>query len=414
VARGPDEDVHRAVTAARLLVLTPFPPRLDATHGGSRAIAELVERLARRRPVAILSIRSAGDPPIDPRLAAACALAREVPRPPEGEGLRGRGADLRVAASLLGGTPMWVSRWRLPAFVQAVREIGRDYDPAIVQAEYHLMGQYLDAAGSGPKKVLRQLEPGAASADDRAERRRGPARLLGALDRRAWRRYERRVMASADVVVALTERDRRALAPLAGRTPLVCIPLGVTLPDRAADPIGGEPASLLFVGNYMHPPNADAAERLVREIFPRVRARAPAAVLRIVGPNPPPGLGDHEGVEVTGEVPDVRPYLDRASVVVAPLRLGGGMRVKVAEALAAGKAVVASGLAAEGLGARDGDQLLLADSTDAVADAAAALLLDPARRAALGSRARSWAAEHLAWDAPAAAFERLYDSLLGG
>ena len=400
------------MTAARLLVLTPFPPRLDATHGGSRAIAELVERLARRRPVAILSIRSAGDPPVDPGLAAACVLVREVPRPAEGEGLRGRGADLRVAAGLLGGTPMWVSRWRLPAFAQAVRELERDFDPAIVQAEYHLMAQYLDAAGRRAKKVLRQLEPGAASASDRAERRRGPARLLGALDHRAWRRYERRAMASADVVVALTERDRSTLSPLAGGTPVVCIPLGVPLPDRAADPIGAEPASLLFVGNYMHPPNADAAEHLVREIFPRVRARAPAAVLRIVGPNPPSGLGDHEGVEVTGEVPDVRPYLDRASVVVAPLRLGGGMRVKVAEALAAGKAVVASALAAEGLGARDGDQLLLADSTDAVADAAAALLLDPARRAALGSRARAWAAAHLAWDAPAAAFERLYDSLL--
>jgi glycosyltransferase involved in cell wall biosynthesis len=117
-------------------------------------------------------------------------------------------------------------------------------------------------------------------------------------------------------------------------------------------------------------------------------------------------------VEITGEVPDVGPHLDRASVVVAPLRLGGGMRVKVAEALAAGKAVVATPLAAEGLGARDGDQLLLADDSDAIADVAAELLLDPARRAALATRARTWASEHLAWDAPAAAFERLYDSLL--
>jgi glycosyltransferase involved in cell wall biosynthesis len=120
-----------------------------------------------------------------------------------------------------------------------------------------------------------------------------------------------------------------------------------------------------------------------------------------VGPNPPPGLGRHAGVEITGEVPDVRPYLDRASVVVAPLRQGGGMRVKVAEALAA-----------EGVGARHGEQLLLADDSEAIAEAAATLLLDPAQRAALGSRARAWAMEHLAWDAPAAAFERLYDSLL--
>jgi glycosyltransferase involved in cell wall biosynthesis len=412
MAGGPDEDVYRDVTAARLLVLTPFPPRLDAIHGGSRAIAELVERLARRRPVAILSIRSAGDPPIDPHLAEACALVREVSRPAEGTGLRARAADLRVAAGLLGGTPMWASRWRLPAFGAALREVRRDWRPAIVQAEYHLMAQYLVAAGPEPKKILRQLEPGAASAGDRAGRRRGPARLLGELDRRAWRGFERRAMAAADVVVALTERDRAVLAPLAGRTPIVCIPLGVAVPARPADPIGEEPPSLLFVGNYIHPPNADAAERLVREIFPRVRQRAPEARLRIVGPNPPPGLGRHAGVEITGEVPDVRPYLDRASVVVAPLRQGGGMRVKVAEALAAGKAVVATALAAEGLGARHGEQLLLADDSEAIAEAAATLLLDPAQRAALGSRARAWAMEHLAWDAPAAAFERLYDSLL--
>jgi glycosyltransferase involved in cell wall biosynthesis len=400
------------VTLARLLVLSPFPPRLDATHGGSRAIAELVERLARRRPVALLCIRSSGEPPTDPRIAAACALVREVLRPEEGVGLRARGADLRVAAGLLGGTPMWVTRWHVPAFTDAVREIRRDWRPAIVQAEYHLMAQYLDAAGPETKKVLRQLEPGAASAGDRAARRQGASRLLGALEDRAWRRYERRAMASADVVVALTERDRAVLAPLAGHTPVVCIPLGVPLPERPANPLGTDPASLLFVGNYMHPPNADAAERLVWEIFPRVRARAPAAVLRIVGPNPPPHLGRHPGVEITGEVPDVGPHLDRASVVVAPLRLGGGMRVKVAEALAAGKAVVATPLAAEGLGARDGDQLLLADDSDAIADVAAELLLDPARRAALATRARTWASEHLAWDAPAAAFERLYDSLL--
>jgi glycosyltransferase involved in cell wall biosynthesis len=400
------------VTAARLLVLTPFPPRLDATHGGSRAIAELVERVARRRPVAVLSIRSAGDPPIDPRLVQTCAVVREVPRPEQGAGLRGRGADLRVAAALLGGTPMWVSRWCVPAFTAALREIRRDWSPAIVQAEYHLMAQYLAAAGPGPKKILRQLEPGAASASDRAARRTGAARFVGVLDHQAWRRYERRAMSSVDVVVALTERDRSALAPLAGTTRIVCIPLGVAVPERAADSVGAEPPSLLFVGNYIHPPNADAAERLVREIFPRVLERVPSARLWIVGPNPPSTLGQHRGVEITGEVPDVRPYLDRASVVVAPLRLGGGMRVKVAEALAAGKAVVATPLAAEGLGARNGDQLLLAEDSQAITDAAAGLLLDPARRAALASRARAWAKEHLAWDAPAAAFEQLYDTLL--
>ena len=280
-----------------------------------------------------------------------------------------------------------------------------------MQAEYHLMAQYFDAVGPGPRRILRQLEPGAASAADRASRRRGAARLLGSLDSRAWRRYEARAIAAADTVVVLTERDRSALAPLAGTTPVVCIPLGVAIPERAADPLGADPPNLLFVGNFVHPPNADAAERLVREIFPLIRRRVPAAELRIVGPNPPADLQGYPGVVVTGEVPDVWPYLESASVVVAPLRLGGGMRVKVAEALAAGKAVVATPLAAEGLGTSDGDHLLIAEEVEAIAHAAADLLQDPARRAALAARARSWAVERLAWDAPAAEFERLYDSL---
>src|SRR3954471_14631897 len=105
LAGGPDEDVYRVVTVARVWVLTPFPPRLDGTHGGSRAIAELLERVARRRPVALLALRSSDDPPIDPRLVTACDLAREITRSPESSGPRARGADLRVAAGLLRGVP---------------------------------------------------------------------------------------------------------------------------------------------------------------------------------------------------------------------------------------------------------------------------------------------------------------------
>ena len=128
---------------------------------------------------------------------------------------------------------------------------------------------------------------------------------------------------------------------------------------------------VLFVGNFIHPPNQDAAERLVRSIFPRVRLEVPQAELRIVGPNPDAGLRAAAGLGVTftGEVAEVWPHLEDAAVVVAPLRQGGGMRVKVAEALAAGKAVVATRLAAEGLTAEDGREVVLADTDEAIATA---------------------------------------------
>jgi glycosyltransferase involved in cell wall biosynthesis len=117
-------------------------------------------------------------------------------------------------------------------------------------------------------------------------------------------------------------------------------------------------------------------------------------------------------VRVTGEVPDVTPYLAAASIVVAPLRMGGGMRVKVLEALAAGKPVIASGRAVEGLPVTDGKQVILAESDEEFCRAADWLLRHPDERAGLGRRARQWAVANLGWGKSVAAYEALYATLL--
>ncbi len=124
----------------------------------------------------------------------------------------------------------------------------------------------------------------------------------------------------------------------------------------------------------MHPPNVDGAIWLAKSIFPKVAARVPDARLQLVG---------CDGISVHGSVPDVVPYSDAAVVVVAPIRIGGSMRGKVLEALAAGKAVVATPRAAEGVDAVDGEHLVVADGEDAFVEALVALLLDPPRRRTL-------------------------------
>jgi glycosyltransferase involved in cell wall biosynthesis len=209
-----------------------------------------------------------------------------------------------------------------------------------------------------------------------------------------------------------TERDRRAIAALASTTPIVRIPLGMDLPAQPLDPLGHAP-NVLFVGNFAHPPNVDAAERLVHEIFPRVREHYRDATLTVVGDRPAAQLRQlaPEYVEITGRVPDVGPYLDRAAVVAAPLRIGGGMRIKVLEALAAGKPVVASPLATEGLDLHDGEQIVLAESDQQFVEAIVALLADPARRARIARSARAWACAHLGWESSVAAYEQLYRQL---
>ena len=343
-----------------------------------------------------------------------CAVVREVMVEHPSGGLARLARRVRVAGAVAAGMPAWVAGGRSSAFLGAVRELALTWRPDIVQLEYHLMGAYLPAlAGCPARRVLHQLEPGAATAPARARFGGGIARLAAPLDTWAWNRFERAVMAQVDVVVALTARDAASLRPLAGRTRVECIPLGVAPPPHAFHPTGDGRAELLFVGNFAHAPNVEALDRLVRVILPGIRSQCRDAVLVVVGPNAPAqwrGL-EPSGVVLAGQVADVHPFLDRAALVLAPLHSGGGMRVKVMEALAGGKAVVATPLALEGLDVTDGDQVRIGRTDAELIAASVELLQHPDRRERLARRAREWAVATLGWDGPAEAFDRLYRSL---
>jgi polysaccharide biosynthesis protein PslH len=397
----------------RLLFLLPFPPRPDGEHGASRMTGQLIDCLAARHEVAAIYLRAPDEPPIDAGLRDRLALVAEVARP----SLRGRGRGRRAArraVGLLAGRPTWATDWAVPAFAARARETAREWRPDLVQAELHVMGQYLH--GVTVPTVVVEHDPGAAAAAGLADRERGLRRVGRRMDAHAWRRYERGVLAAADTVVAFTEEDRAVLSALEPHARVVRIAPGISLPSQPSDPVGARPPRVLFLGSFIHPPNVDAAIRLARTIMPAVRARVPEVVLEIVGDAPPPEVralaGD--GVVVTGRVADVRPHLDGAAVVAAPLRLGGGMRVKVMESLAAGKAIVATPRALAGLELVPGTHALVGESDSELSDALAGLLEDPDRRRRIGSAARDWATEHLAWEHPAAAYAELYAELLGG
>jgi glycosyltransferase involved in cell wall biosynthesis len=301
-----------------------------------------------------------------------------------------------------------------PSFSRGTRDVVREWRPDVVHLELAAMGCYLDAVDRPAARLLLASEPASETALDLFEAASGTERIIRYLDLQAWRRFERATLQRVDAVVCYTERDRRALSALAPNKTIEAIPARIELPDRPLDPRGSDPPSLVFVGGFGHPPNVDAAARLAKEIFPTVVARRPGSMLYLVGDKPPPKVRRlaSEHVVVTGRVDDVTPYLDRAAVVVAPLRLGGGMRVKVLEALAAGKAVVASPLAAAGLDTGAPDHLVIADGDIEMVEAICGLLADPAAREALGRRARRWAEQELDWDRTVEAYEGLYARLL--
>jgi glycosyltransferase involved in cell wall biosynthesis len=321
----------------------------------------------------------------------------------------------RMLPRVLRGHPFWVaSRWS-PEFAGLVRDVARSWRPEVVQAEFGAMGMYLPAArSSGARTVVTFHDPEPSTAHDLASRSTGAEWLMWRTEAALWRIYDRRLLGSVDAAVAFTHRDAAVLSALGPGAPIATVPLAVDIPVEPADPVGESPPSLLFVGSFNHPPNVEAARYLLDDVFPRLRARHAGITLALVGGHPPAWLQERagDGIRVTGYVPDLRPLMKAATVFVAPLRQGGGMRLKVLEALAAGKATVGTRAAFEGTGVEAGTHALVADDAAGFCEAIERLLGDVACRVALGRAARAHIARALSWDRTALAYEALYDRIL--
>jgi glycosyltransferase involved in cell wall biosynthesis len=161
-------------------------------------------------------------------------------------------------------------------------------------------------------------------------------------------------------------------------------------------------------------PNEDAILHFAHAILPLIRARMPDVTLTVVGRNPTPKLlalaTEGCGITVTGSVPDVRPYLERAAAFVVPIRIGGGTRLKIYEAMAMGKAVVSTAVGAEGLPVTSGTDALLADDPQPFADAVLSLLESPEDAAAMGHRAQDWVRAEFGWGRVAQRFADICES----
>ncbi|MGY1740264.1 MULTISPECIES: glycosyltransferase [unclassified Blastococcus] len=215
------------------------------------------------------------------------------------------------------------------------------------------------------------------------------ARALAALERRAG---------AADVVAVVSDVDRQVLAGVVDHPRVVVVPNAWDEPEPlppAPDPV------VSFVALLSWGPNVDAAVWFVREVWPGVVSEVPAARLQLVGRNPADAVRALAGptVEVTGTVPDLTPWYARTRVAVAPLLAGGGSRLKILEALAAGRPVVATAIGAEGLEDLVGRGVLVADDPAEMASTLVRLLSDAEGSAALGRVGAGAVAEDHSWDA---------------
>lgn len=236
-----------------------------------------------------------------------------------------------------------------------------------------------------------------------------PLRWLWASQAAKMRRFEREALARFTRVVAVSERDAKMFEKNDGLTTVRAIPTGVDLDFFSWQaPADGVP-TVVFTGSMDWEANVDGIRFYIDEVWPRVRARLPSALLRVIGKNPPAALVQHDvpGVSFTGFVDDVRDHARGAQAFVIPLRVGGGTRIKAFEAMAMGLPVVSTSIGIEGLDVEDGTHFLRADGAEPLADATLRLIADGALRLRLSRAARELVEAQFGHRVAAEAFGRI-------
>jgi polysaccharide biosynthesis protein PslH len=366
----------------------------------------MIADLSRRHRVALLTTQHPADEPASIRARLpACERIDVIPYTLPKQGTA-RFA-LAVARSWASPYPADLWRWRIPAVRARIRErIKEGVDLCV--ADFLVAMPNLPGCTSTPVVLFEHNVEYMIWKRLHEVEKRPWRRTLLALEWRKMRHYEAKACARAGLTVAVSEADRALLAANAPGADIRAIGTGVDTAYFHPNGTVEAPATLVFTGSMDWYPNEDAIMYFIAAILPELRRQVPGLSLAVVGRDPTDRLRAAcaaAGIQVTGTVADVRPYVAEAAVYVVPLRIGGGTRLKIFEALAMGKAVVATRVGAEGLPIVSGQHFLQADSPADFAQAVVTLLKDAGRRHALGLAGRRLVTERYSWTQVTRQFE---------
>ena len=394
----------------KVVFATPYLP-VPPDFGGARRMYELIRGARQSQDVSTVSLV---DPGVDTKSAESQIGPMVGVRVP----FTARTASTRVRRmlqlrSLASPRSSQHGLYYSPAFQETLDRQVESTDADLVQFEFSQMGSYKVAAGRSTvldvhnveHELLRQIAATGSSA----------RRLFNMIEYRKFRREEIANWKSVTRCIATSAKDATAVA-VHTRNKVPVIPNGVDLDFfRPATDSNPAPGSITFVGAMRYRPNAEAAIFFVEEIFPIMRRAIPEAQFTIVGADPPAlirALDNVPGVTVTGTVPDVRPWLQSAQLVVAPLLTGGGTRIKILEAFAVGRPVVATAVGAEGIDVEDRQHLLIANNPKEFAARAIELSNDAQLRARLTENALALVRDRYQWSAIAGKLNDLHTELV--
>ncbi|MBI2863227.1 MAG: glycosyltransferase [Chloroflexi bacterium] len=404
----------------------PYPPN----KGTSLRNYNLIRHMATRHDIHLLTFvedreQTTGDNPMQ----SLCTAIHAVLAPPKRSRLG------RLHSTLLSSLPDMALRLRSTAFSQRLGLLLERDTFDIVMVEGIEMAPYIDVvlgASRRPAAIIfdehnaEYLLQRRAFTTDLRSMAKWPAAFYSLVQWQKLRPYERRACQQATAMAAVSESDRKAILSLDPALKVMVVSNGIDVdffqaggksdgrPIHAVPPVGASfrrrTPLLVFVGTMDYRPNVDAMVWFCREVLPLVRREIPAAQLQIVGRNPTAAVrkAAGENVEIVGGVDDVRPYICGADVYVVPMRIGGGVRFKVLEAMACGVPVVSTGMGAEGIEVVDGEHLLLAEESADFAAKVLRLLGDKPLARALTEKARERAISLYDWRLIAPKLEELW------
>ncbi len=374
----------------RILILTsavPYPP-----HGGGHLrMFAVLRQLSLEHTVDLLSLATPREMVHRRALEQLCQRVVFLPAPARG----GLHRWARAVKNLL----LLRAYDRDPGICQAVMDLATGYD--LIQVENVYMIPYAASVRGIPKTLdIFGMWTGGMGRDLAVQ----GSPVAWARVVVAWlkaKRVERGLSRIFDAVYVVSEADRAYLSAIDPRLKIYVVPNGVDTEQFVPAPEPpSPPVHLVFTGAMDYAPNEDAALFFYRDIYPRILERLGETRLWVVGRDPGPrltALARDPRITLTGAVEDVRPYLARATVVVVPMRLGSGTRIKIMEALAMARPVVSTRVGAEGLRVTPGKHLEVADTPDAFAAEVARLAGDPAARQRLGREGRALVEAEYGW-----------------
>ncbi|MBI5564534.1 MAG: glycosyltransferase [Chloroflexi bacterium] len=345
-----------------------------------------------------------------------CAAVHTVPM------TRSKWRDIRAGLRAVAtGQPIVIMRDEIEPMQQLLARLTASERFDAVHADQVAMAQYaLSATGQTLKRVLDLHNAMYLVTQRLADNEPNPIkRAIMQRETRALAKYEARLCARFDQVVFVTDDDRRAIESQLDRHRVriaadrfTTIPICSDTIDKAAVTPVERPFRVTALGVMFWPPNAEGLAWFARDAWPKVRAAFPEARLTIVGKSPPPMLTDlHgvDGIEVLGFVPDVQSILAETAAFIVPLRAGGGMRVKILDTWCWGLPIVSTRIGAEGIAVRDGENILLADTADELAQAVIRVLGDAALADQLRYNGRRWIEANYDWRTTYRVWDNVYN-----